>query len=67
MNVAGKKWDAIVLRPKIPNGGGIFAEKSEARMWLSDDADHFVLGLQSKFSFGMMTLKLKEYSVPGRQ
>jgi hypothetical protein len=67
VNVAGKKWDAIVLRPKIPNGGGIFAEKSDARMWLSDDADHFVLGLQSKFSFGMMTLKLKEYSVPGRQ
>jgi hypothetical protein len=66
VNVAGRKWDAIILRPKIPNGGGIFAEKSEARMWLSDDADRLVLGLQSKFSFGMMTLKLKEYSVPGR-
>ncbi len=66
VNVAGRKWDAIILRPRIPNGGGIFAEKSEARMWLSDDADRLVLGLQSKFSFGMMTLKLKEYSVPGR-
>jgi hypothetical protein len=65
VNVAGRKWDAIILRPKIPNGGGIFAEKADARMWLSDDRDRFVLGLQSKFSFGLMTLKLKEYSAPG--
>ena len=39
VNVAGRKWDAIILRPKIPNGGGIFAEKADARMWLSDDRD----------------------------
>ena len=64
VNVAGRKWSAIVLSPKIPNGGGIFAERSEARMWLSDDRDRIMLGLQSKFSFGMVTLKLKEFSVP---
>jgi hypothetical protein len=64
VNVAGRKWNAIVLSPKIPNGGGIFAERAEARMWLSDDRDRIMLGLQSKFSFGMVTLKLKEYSVP---
>jgi hypothetical protein len=66
VNVAGHKWDAIILRPKIPNGGGIFAEKAEARLWLSDDRDRVVLGIQSRFSFGLVTLKLKEYSVPGR-
>jgi len=65
VNVAGHKWNAIVLRPKIPNGGGIFAEKAEARLWLSDDSARIVLGLQSKFSFGHVTLKLKEYTVPG--
>jgi hypothetical protein len=66
VNVAGHKWDAIILRPTIPNGAGIFAEKAEARLWLSDDRDRVVLGLQSKFSFGLVTLKLKQYSVPGR-
>jgi hypothetical protein len=66
VNVAGRKWDAIVLRPKIPNGGGIFAERADARMWLSDDAQRIMLALQSKFSFGIVTLKLKEYSVPER-
>jgi hypothetical protein len=66
VNVAGKKWSAIVVRPKIPQGRGIFAEKSETRIWLSDDARRIVLAIQSNFSFGQVTLKLKELSVPGQ-
>ena len=64
VNVAGRKWNAIVIRPRIPNGGGIFAEKADARMWLSDEQPRLMLALQSNFSFGQVTLKLKEYSVP---
>src|SRR6266571_3287282 len=56
---------AIVVRPKIPQGRGIFAEKSETRIWLSDDAQRLVLAIQSNFSFGQVTLKLKDYVVPG--
>ena len=65
VGVAGKKWRAIVVRPKIPQGRGIFAEKSETRIWLSDDAQRLVLAIQSNFSFGQVTLKLKDYVVPG--
>ncbi|HXG97363.1 MAG TPA: DUF3108 domain-containing protein [Gemmatimonadales bacterium] len=65
VSVAGKKWQAIVVRPKIPQGRGIFAEKSETRIWLSDDAQRVVLAIQSNFSFGQVTLKLKDYVVPG--
>ncbi|MGH7519837.1 MAG: DUF3108 domain-containing protein [Gemmatimonadales bacterium] len=65
VNVAGKKWRALVVRPKIPQGRGIFAEKSETRIWLSDDALRLVLAIQSNFSFGQVTLKLKDYKVPG--
>jgi hypothetical protein len=64
VSVAGRKWNAIVVRPKIPQGRGIFAEKSETRIWLSDDARRLVLAIQSNFSFGQVTLKLKEFSVP---
>jgi hypothetical protein len=64
VSVAGRKWDAIVIRPRIPNGGGIFAEKADARMWLSDEQPRIMLALQSNFSFGQVTLKLKEYSAP---
>ena len=64
VSVAGKKWRALVVRPKIPQGRGIFAEKSETRIWLSDDAQRLVLAIQSNFSFGQVTLKLKDYKVP---
>jgi hypothetical protein len=64
VSVAGRKWHAIVVRPRIPQGRGIFAEKSETRIWLSDDARRIVLAIQSNFSFGQITLKLKEFSVP---
>jgi len=65
VSVAGKKWRAIVVSPKIPQGRGIFAEKSETHIWLSDDPQRLVLAIQSKFSFGQVTLKLKDYVVPG--
>ena len=64
VSVAGKKWNAIVVRPKIPQGRGIFSERSETRIWLSDDPRRLVLAIQSNFSFGQVTLKLKEFSVP---
>src|SRR5258707_3293964 len=50
VGVAGKKWNAIVVRPRIPNGGGISAEKTDARMWLSDESLHTMLARQSRFS-----------------
>ena len=65
VSVAGKKWRALVVRPRIPQGRGIFAEKSETRIWLSDDERRLVLAIQSTFSFGQVTLKLKEFVVPG--
>ena len=49
----------------VPEGRGIFAEKSETRIWLSDDSQRIVLAIQSNFSFGQITLKLKDYVVPG--
>ena len=63
VGAAGRKWNTIVVRPRIPNGGGIFAEKADARMWLSDDSLRVMIGLQSNFSFGQVTLKLKEIGV----
>ncbi len=65
VSVAGKKWRALVVRPRIPQARGIFAEKSETRIWLSDDKQRLVLAIQSNFSFGQVTLKLKDYVVPG--
>jgi hypothetical protein len=65
VNVAGKKWRALVVRPRIPQARGIFGEKSETRIWLSDDETRVVLAIQSNFSFGTVTLKLKDYIASG--
>ncbi|HET9384029.1 MAG TPA: DUF3108 domain-containing protein [Gemmatimonadales bacterium] len=65
VSVAGKKWRALVVRPRIPQARGIFGEKSETRIWLSDDAQRLVLAIQSNFSFGQVTLKLKDYKTSG--
>jgi len=65
VSVAGKKWRALVVRPRIPQARGIFGEKSETRIWLSDDEQRVVLAIQSRFSFGQVTLKLKDYRVSG--
>lgn len=64
ISVAGRKFNAIVVRPIIPKGRGIFAEQAEAHIWLSDDSYRLMLALQSNFSFGTVTLKLKEFVVP---
>src|SRR2546427_8776956 len=64
VSVAGKKWDAVVIRPRIPNGGGIFAQKADARMWLSHDSPRILLGLPSEFSFRPVTPHLKEIDLP---
>jgi hypothetical protein len=66
LSIAGRTWNALVLSPKIPNGGGIFAEHADARMWLSDDPQRLLLALQSKFSFGTVTLKLTDFAEPDR-
>jgi hypothetical protein len=67
LNVAGRKWKALVIRPVIPHGRGIFAEKADARVWISEDQPHVVLAIVSTFSFGTVTLKLKEYHIPEPQ
>jgi hypothetical protein len=64
VNVANRKWNALVIKVTIPNGRGIFAEKADTRIWLSDDSRRVVLAVQSTFSFGTVTLKLKESIAP---
>jgi glycosyltransferase involved in cell wall biosynthesis len=66
VGAAGRKWNAIVIRPIIPHGRGIFAEKADAKMWISDDDRRVVLAIVSTFSFGTVMLKLKEYTTPER-
>lgn len=59
LDVPAGSFASIVLQPII-QGRGILAESREPRMWISDDDRRLVVQLKSKFSFGTITLRLKE-------
>ena len=63
VNIAGRKWKAIVVQPSIPRGRGIFAEKAKAQVWIAEEEPRIILAIVSTFSFGTVALKLKEYTL----
>ena len=63
ITVPAGTFNAIVVRPVIKTRG-IFSEKGEAEVWLSDDPSRKLLQLKSKLSFGSLNLYLKSYTPP---
>lgn len=63
LDVPAGRFPTIVTQPTI-KGGGILAEKAEANIWVSDDDRRIVVQIKSKFSFGSVTMRLKEVFRP---
>ncbi|MEO8193923.1 MAG: DUF3108 domain-containing protein [Gemmatimonadales bacterium] len=61
VTVPAGTFDAIVVQPIIKTRG-IFSEKGQAEVWLSDDSSRMLLQLKSKLSFGSLNLYLKSYT-----
>ncbi len=57
IDVPAGRFPCVVVRPII-KGGGIFKEKSNGRMWITDDARRIVVQIKSDFGFGPITLSL---------
>jgi hypothetical protein len=57
VKVPAGEFDTIVLQPVIKTKG-IFSEKGEARIWLTDDASRVMVKMQAKVSFGTLTMSL---------
>jgi hypothetical protein len=57
IDVPAGKFATIVVHPII-QGGGVFKEAANARMWLSDDSRRIMVQMQSTFGFGTLTLRL---------
>jgi hypothetical protein len=57
LKVPAGEFDTIVLQPVIKTKG-IFSEKGEARIWLTDDASRVMVKMQAKVSFGTLTMSL---------
>lgn len=57
VTVPAGTFDAIVLQPMIKTKG-IFSEKGEARIWLTDDAARMMVKMTAKVAFGTLTMSL---------
>lgn len=59
IEAAGKWWPTIVVQPIIKTSA-MFSD-GDARVWLSDDSARVVVQLNTKLSFGSITMKLRSY------
>ncbi len=63
ITVPAGSFNAIVIRPVIKTSG-IFSEKGQAEVWLSDDSSRKLLQVKSRLSFGSLNLYLTSYTPP---
>lgn len=63
ITVPAGTFNAIVIQPII-KAKGIFSEKGQAEVWLSDDSARMLLQIKSKLSFGSLNLYLRTYTPP---
>lgn len=66
VTVPAGTFNAIVVKPVIKTKG-IFSEKGQAEVWLSDDSTRMLLQVKSKLSFGSLNLYLKSYTPAASQ
>jgi hypothetical protein len=57
LDVPAGRFDCLVVRPVI-KGGGIFREKADGRLWISNDDRRLVVQIKSRFYFGSLTFRL---------
>ena len=66
VTVPAGTFNAVVIQPVIKTRG-IFSEKGQAEVWLSDDSSRILLQIKSKLSFGSLNLYLTSYTPPTGQ
>lgn len=58
----GSKVRCIVLQPIISDDG-LFSNRSDARIWITDDARRIPVQIRSRFSWGTITLRLERMTL----
>ncbi len=55
----GSKVECLVLNPVIDDKG-MFADRAEARLWITNDARRIPVQIRSRYSWGTVTLRLEK-------
>ncbi|MEK6689074.1 MAG: DUF3108 domain-containing protein [Gemmatimonadota bacterium] len=58
----GTKVGCLVVRP-VMGDRGMFAERSDARIWLTDDARRIPVQIRTRYPFGTVILRLEEMAL----
>lgn len=62
IDVPAGRFGALVIRPVI-KAKGVFSEDGHAQVWISDDANHYLLQMTSHLKIGSISLHLRSRSV----
>lgn len=54
----GSKVSALVLNPVVGKESGLFSQRADARIWITDDARRIPVQIRSAQSWGTITLRL---------
>ena len=60
----GTRVECLVVRP-VMGDRGIFAERADARVWLTDDARRIPVQIQTRYPFGTVILRLEQMTLVG--
>lgn len=60
----GSRVQCLVLNPVIDDRG-MFADRADARLWITDDARRIPVQIRSRYPFGTVTLRLEKMALPG--
>lgn len=61
----GSRVPVLLLRPVVNEDGGMFHEKSKAKLWITDDARRIPIEIETDIKLaGRLTLKLRSYTPP---
>lgn len=62
----GRNVPTIVVEPQLAEGTGLFVKRGRLTLWLTDDARHIPVRMQSKVAIGSVTGELESYEPGGR-
>lgn len=60
----GTEIACIIINPTVGEDG-LFAPRSQAMLWITDDVRRIPVQIQAKLPFGKVTLRLEKISAPG--
>jgi hypothetical protein len=62
LKINGKRYKTILVKPNLQDAG-IFRQKGEVKIWLTDDEKHIPVKMKSEISVGSIVAELREMPV----